>query len=297
MDELYKCLVPIVDSWHSALDSIDEAILWNTLQRHHITGLKWAFDTFKFVFSPTTDIRSNLKNVRLKVAFPNVFEGMYNKLEVPFCVYPGLMLPSSMDKNYDERLTVTKLQTEIKFGVDEIVPKTKSDSTRQMVSERRLTAWLGDNHVTGFAYSGKVMPRFDWSLSVLNSRNHLYALLNQYYDCCLINLYHHSTSGMRYHVDQDQGKLWDYDTSVVSIGATRRFAFREIEESNFSFSTSYNGQPHTFVVVDGDVTHMFNDCQERYQHTVKKAENKLDNVMRASLVFKRSFTKTQQKVQ
>jgi hypothetical protein len=31
---------------------------------------------------------------------------------------------------------------------------------------------------------------------------------------------------MRYHSDPDQGTLWDCDTAVVSIGVTRRFAFR-----------------------------------------------------------------------
>jgi alkylated DNA repair dioxygenase AlkB len=291
MDEVHNSLVPIIDAWHLALYSVEEecreTFMWNTLQHHHITGLKWAFDTFKFAVSSTILHRSNLEDIN----YPDILEVMYNKLEVPFCVYPGLMLSSSTHENFDGSLNVSILQAEIKFGVDEIVPMTNSESTtRQVVSERRQTAWLGDNYVSGFAYSGKVMPRFDWSLAVLKCRNQLHALMNQYYDCCLINLYHQSTSGMRYHVDPDQGNLWDYDTSVVSVGATRRFAFREIYNDNHVLSTSLTSQPHTFVVMDGDVTHMFNDCQQRYQHTVKKAENKLDTAMRASLVFKRSFT-------
>ena len=85
---------------------------------------------------------------------------------------------------------------------------------------------------------------------------------------------------MRYHADPDQGTLWDYDTTVVSVGATRRFAFRD----------NQLGTVHSFWVMDGDVTHMFGNCQATFQHTVKKAESKTEAASRASLVFKKSWT-------
>jgi alkylated DNA repair dioxygenase AlkB len=108
---------------------------------------------------------------------------------------------------------------------------------------------------------------------------------SQYYDGCLLNHYPDGKSGMRYHIDPDQGTLWDYDTAVVSVGATRRFAFR---------TTPPGGdgqQPHSFYVMHGDVIHMYDDCQERFQHTVKKADNNGETSARASLVFKRTLVK------
>ena len=90
---------------------------------------------------------------------------------------------------------------------------------------------------------------------------------------------------MRYHIDPEQGVVWDYETAVVSIGATRRFAFRSIpseEEANDS-------KPHSFVLMDGDVTEMVRDCQDRFQHTLKTAEFKGESAPRISLVFKKTL--------
>jgi alkylated DNA repair dioxygenase AlkB len=147
-----------------------------------------------------------------------------------------------------------------------------------------------------------------------------------YYDGCLLNLYPDGGSGMRYHVDPDQGTLWDYETAVVSVGASRRVAFREIQQSSSlpttssssppstttkprqlgdtPWTTTYNtttitaavtkhrpsSKPHTFVVLHGDVMEMFGNCQSTYQHTVKTAEDKSEVTPRVSLVFKKTRT-------
>ena len=92
---------------------------------------------------------------------------------------------------------------------------------------------------------------------------------------------------MRYHADPDQGILWSRDTAVVSVGATRRFAFREMVPPGGVAGD--RGAPHVFTLMSGDVAEMFEDCQERYQHTVKTAEDKREKAARSSLVFKKSL--------
>mmetsp|Transcript_28564 Transcript_28564/g.28904 ORF Transcript_28564/g.28904 Transcript_28564/m.28904 type:complete len:84 (-) Transcript_28564:745-996(-) len=76
-----------------------------------------------------------------------------------------------------------------------------------------------------FSYSGKDMETAPWSAITESVRNCLYDTRGYYYDGCLSNLYPDGGSGMRYHIDPDQGTLWDRETAVVSIGATRRFSF------------------------------------------------------------------------
>ena len=93
---------------------------------------------------------------------------------------------------------------------------------------------------------------------------------------------------MRYHSDPDQGTLWDYDTAVVSIGASRRFLFRPISAS----PEQQQQQAHSFVVMDSDVTYMFRDCQTLYQHSLKNAEDQQETASRISLVFKRTYRTT-----
>ena len=177
---------------------------------------------------------------------------------------------------------------EVDFQVDTI-----RTSTNTTVQERRQTAWQGDEHVAPFAYSGKSMVRNSWSPLVLQIRNELYKQTSHYYDGCLLNLYPDGYSGMRYHIDPDQGTLWGYETVVVSVGATRRFAFRLIEsDGDDDVTKDLLSRPHIFVLMNGDVTEMFDDCQERFQHTVKPADKKQEKAPRVSLVFKKTIDST-----
>jgi alkylated DNA repair dioxygenase AlkB len=233
------------------------------LHPHQLSGLKWGFDCFS-VTSPAM------------FSLPDVFLDAYNELRLPFTVIPGCIS--------HDGLTVSTLIEQVDFRVDEI--RTQSN---ELVAERRQTAWQGDEGVPDFVYSSKCMPRQDWSPLVLDVRDQLNDSTYQYYDCCLLNLYPNGGSGMRYHTDPDQGKLWDYDTAVVSVGATRRVAFRNVAavaDSTFPVAPS---PPHSFHVLHGDVMYMLDDCQDRFQHTVKKAETKGDDGPRSSLVFKRTW--------
>jgi alkylated DNA repair dioxygenase AlkB len=240
---------PVIQFWHDHSNGFA-----SQLEPHQLSGLKWAFDTFHLLNEDT--------------AFPSTLRQAYNDLKLPFCIIPGCLQDL-------EDLSVEKLASEVEFRVDDI-----RTSSNKVVKERRKTEWQGDDSCGPFVYSNKSMPRSDWSSVVKQVRDRLNEVTDQYYDGCLLNLYPDGQSGMRYHVDPDQGALWDYDTAVVSIGAIRKFAFRAIAGKQ---------QPHSFLVMHGDVSHMFGDCQERFQHTVKKADNRNDDSARASLVFKRTW--------
>ena len=243
------------------------------MQPHHISGLKWALDSL-LLLTPTSTDDSNAT-----IQFPQSIQDAYTALNLPFCILPRCL--SMMDDTNNIPITVDRMVRQVDFRTDEIYTTASGES----VPERRLTAWQGDTHVAPFAYSGKAMDRNDWSPIVLHIRNQLYNITGQYYDGCLLNLYYNGKSGMRYHSDPDQGVLWDYDTAVVSIGASRRFTFRSIDTA-----TSHQQlQPHSFIVMDSDVTYMFNDCQQLYQHSVKNADNKNETTSRISLVFKRTY--------
>ena len=185
---------------------------------------------------------------------------------------------TTIKEGEEHNLTVQNLMRQVDFQADEI--QTKSN---KVVVERRKTAWEGEDHVPGFAYSAKVMPTKPFSPLVRLVRDILHQQTSVYYDCCLLNLYPDGDSGMRYHIDPDQGHLWGYNTAVVSVGATRRFAFRKINNHN-------NEKPHNFIVMDGDCTEMFGNCQMEYQHTVKTAEAKKETTPRSSLVFKETWS-------
>ena len=246
------------------------------MESQHLSGLQWAFDCFK------------LQSDGIQLS-DSTIQGAYTELHLPFRVRPGFLTKyASIGAAADSKsleLTLDNIRAQVDFSREEI-----KTSTDKVVTERRETAWQGEDNIPGFSYSGKVMDTRSFSPVVRQVRDVLHQEMGSYYDCCLLNLYPDGDSGMRYHSDPEQGELWGFDTSVVSVGATRRFAFRGIS-SNVVGEGGNGGkrkssQPHNFVVMDGDVTHMFGDCQFQFQHSVKTAEEKGERASRSSLVLK-----------
>lgn len=247
---------------------------------HQLSGLKWSIDCFCLSTSDR----------KLSYQLPPSLQDAYDDLDLPFTIRPGFLTKNSECRKLpstdgqDGEFTIPCFIKQVDFRTETIQTKSK-----RPVAERRQTAWQGDDDVPPFEYSGKSMERMPWSAVVATVRDLLHDETSHYYDGCLLNLYPDGGSGMRYHIDPEQGVVWDYETAVVSIGATRRFAFRSIDGTNGAKGTN-NAKPHSFVLMDGDVTEMVRDCQDRFQHTLKTAEFKGESAPRVSLVFKKTLT-------
>lgn len=108
-------------------------------------------------------------------------------------------------------------------------------------------------------------------------RDALAALTGVRFDSVLINLYEDGKAAMRYHEDPLYG-CWAPESAVVSLGATRRFVFREASDHAVRWE---------YRVRSGDAVVMFGDCnQGRLQHAVKVERRAEDAGPRVSLVFK-----------
>ena len=238
-----------------------------SMEEHYLSGLKWAYDNLAYSFGAAYEEEEDLMPAHLNKA--------YRDLDLPFRVRPGLL-------DCVAGLTVANLSNQVQFKADII----QTTSTGKSVKERRLTAWEGESEdIPGFAYSSKIMETRPFSPLVRSVRDELRKLTGEDYNCCLANLYPDGESGMRYHIDPDQGELWGYETAVVSVGAARRFAFRPIP------GLQSKGKAHNFIVMNGDVTEMFGQCQQKFQHTVKTAEGRGEAASRSSLVYKKTLNR------
>ena len=79
------------------------------------------------------------------------------------------------------------------------------------------------------------------------------------------------------HARHAQYDAWTPNTAVVSLGATRRFIFREASDHAARWA---------YRVSNGDAVVMWGDCQERLQHAVAVEKRAGDAGPRMSLVFK-----------
>ena len=183
-------------------------------------------------------------------------------------------------------LTVELLAKEVPFKVEQLVTR---DGAR--VDERRETCWMADEGVGGLAYSGKVMRPTPFTPSVDALRRLVERKTGQRFDCALLNLYPERSVACKYHKDPDLGRLWARDSVIVSLGETRRFAFREDE-----IYQKKRAPEHWFRVRGGDAVWMFGDCNDTWEHCVMPGENDTrgdasdaSDAPRASVVFKRSL--------
>ena len=67
------------------------------------------------------------------------------------------------------------------------------------------------------------------------------------------------------------------DFIVLSIGQSRDFIFRHKDRREMKVKFNFQ---------DGDIIYMFDNCQEIFEHCLKKSKNDLND--RISLVFKKS---------
>ena len=155
---------------------------------------------------------------------------------LPFKILPDLTariagMPSGefgdsarrLDLDLDRELTVEALAAEVPFRAEKLVTR---DGKR--VDERRETCWMAEEGIGGLAYSGKVMSPAPFTPTIRALRDAIEASTGERFDCALLNLYPGGDVACKYHRDPDLGVLWARDSIIVSVGETRRFAFREL---------------------------------------------------------------------
>ena len=79
-----------------------------------------------------------------------------------------------------------------------------------------------------------------------------------------------------YGSDPEHGSKWSLEQAVVSFGEVRRFNLKRIQGGEGGSSADKRAldadPPHSFLVRNGDVVHMFGDCQDSFLHSVSKGQ-------------------------
>ena len=180
----------------------------------------------------------------------------------------------------NENISSLKLKEEILKNIDFKRDNIEIGRGNEKVirQERRGTAWLSDNPKLTFEYSGKIMEPKPIPIFITKIREIISKKFKINFDGILLNHYYDNNSSMGYHSDPIEDK-WSNNFMIISIGETREFIFREKE--NKENKIRYNFQ-------DGDIIYMFDDCQDKYEHCLKKGKkNQTEN--RISMVFKKSL--------
>ena len=201
--------------------------------------------------------------------------------------------------NVLKNITVEDLRKEVPFKVEKLVTR-----TGKRVDERRETCFVAESGIGGLAYSGKIMePTLlnEASLPLVTTiRNAIvealrndedYAGCDIDFNCALMNLYPDGSSACAWHTDPEMGTVWDRDSVIVSIGETRRFAFRKLAGGGDKTQNDGEEEQVWVRVHHGDCILMRDDCNENWEHCVFGKENDSNNAARISLVFKKALSR------
>ena len=183
------------------------------------------------------------------------------------------------------RLDVEELRREVPFEQSVLMT-----ADGKSVKERRHTAWLADEGIGALAYSGKLMApaSLAGSPSVAALRDALERQSGERFDCVLCNYYPNGEAACKWHTDPEHGTKWARPTSVVSVGETRRFAFRPMKGVGGGGGGGASDR-HVFDLFSGDVVAMRDNCNDDFEHAVLPAQGDQNRAPRISLVFKRAL--------
>ena len=133
-----------------------------------------------------------------------------------------------------------------------------------------------------------------------------------FFDCALCNCYPDVETSCRFHTDPEHGTMWERLNAVVSVGCSRRFAFRPIPEitqwSDWDTAVSSTNAgtrgesvkddtanaPVVIRFFSGDIVIMTGTCNDNFHHAVypENPSILLDHdidASRVSLVLKRAM--------
>tara|TARA_B100001057_G_C22721103_1_gene899725 strand:+ start:277 stop:843 length:567 start_codon:yes stop_codon:yes gene_type:complete len=184
-----------------------------------------------------------------------------------FKTFPFQYFPNYLENNESifEKLKKLEYRQDVIFVGKESIKR----------QERRKTIWLSNDPNLTFEYSGKIMSSNPIPLYLKPVLKKIKKDFGINFDGILINYYINGKTNMGYHSDPID--KWDNNFIIISLGSTRKFIFREKENKENKFEYIFN---------NGDLIYMYDDCQERYEHSVRKGN--IENDERISLVFKKS---------
>ena len=176
--------------------------------------------------------------------------------------YPGVF-----DEAYSSHL-LNVLQESLIWSSDQLIMFGKHITTRRKV------AWIGDPNCP-YTYSGVQKNPQEWTEELLFIKEKLEAIAQSEFNSCLLNLYHDGDDGMGWHSDDEKELDAHVPIASLSLGATRKFAFKNrADKSTISL-----------FLENGSALIMHPPTQEFWQHSLLKT--KKNTGLRINLTFRK----------
>ena len=163
---------------------------------------------------------------------------------------------------------IDQLEKSLRWDADQLIMFGK------LVTTRRKVAWVGEPECT-YTYSGVKRNPQAWTPELLSMKTRLEKLAQSEFNSCLLNFYHDGADGMGWHSDDEKELDTKSPIASLSLGSTRKFAFRhKINKSTISI-----------FLEDGSALIMNAPTQQFWQHALLKT--KTIHTPRINLTFRK----------
>lgn len=161
-----------------------------------------------------------------------------------------------------------KLKLSFQWEVDQLVMFGK------LVTTRRKVAWIGDRNCA-YTYSGvKKLPQA-WTPELLFIKSQMEELAQLEFNSCLLNFYHDGADGMGWHSDDEKELDAQSPIASLSLGSSRKFAFRHKKDKTTT----------SLILENGSALIMYPPTQQFWQHALLKM--KTSHISRINLTFRK----------
>jgi alkylated DNA repair dioxygenase AlkB len=142
------------------------------------------------------------------------------------------------------------------------------------ITTRRKVAWVGDLDCS-YTYSGVQKNPQAWTPELIQIKTRFEEMTQTAFNSCLLNLYHDGNDGMGWHSDDEKELDAQAPIASLSLGAKRKFAFRNKE----------NKSTVSVFLENGSALIMHAPTQDYWQHSLLKT--KTVHEPRINLTFRR----------
>jgi alkylated DNA repair dioxygenase AlkB len=159
-------------------------------------------------------------------------------------VYYGLVLDAHKAQQYYDILF-----NSIAWRNDEAIILGK-----HIVTKRKV-AWYGDDNYN-YTYSNTTKQALKWTKELLELKTLVEKITGATYNSCLLNLYHNGSEGMAWHSDDEKALGRETTIASLTLGATRKFAFKHKK----------SGQTVSLLLESGSLLTMEGETQQYWLH-------------------------------
>ena len=138
---------------------------------------------------------------------------------------------------------------------------------------KRKVAWYGDEAFE-YTYSNTTKQALPWTKSLSQLKNLAEQASGEYYNSCLLNLYHNGDEGIAWHSDGEKDLKKNGAIASMSFGAARKFSFKhKLSKINISI-----------ILAHGSLLVMKDETQTNWLHRLPPT--KLITKPRINLTFR-----------